>query len=360
MRLVLSLVEWLSCMLRRTTQVVRGRRASGECARRILRSLPSCYPLALLGLWGCKQLWWVCDDVSEAHLARLPDRLSQTGLYTDIAADALGEGVLPYRPRFELWSDGATKRRWLKIPQGSVIDSRDMDNWRFPEGTQVWKEFTRDGVRVETRLLQKVGPDDGDWVGVSYLWAEDQHDAYARPYGASDALGTRHDVPAASECWACHGGSKSRVLGVSALQLGYDDESQLTLKALTDRGLLSDPPATFVIQLPGDATQQAALGYLHANCAHCHNSERPSATGARCFDPKVNLDFKLSVDDLGDVKDTATYRTMGAVVRAGRPDKSRLIELVSDRDAFVRMPPLATEDVDAEALAILRRWIEEM
>ena len=32
------------------------------------------------------------------------------------------------------------------------------DSWRFPQGTKLWKEFTRDGVRVETRLLQKVGP----------------------------------------------------------------------------------------------------------------------------------------------------------------------------------------------------------
>jgi hypothetical protein len=325
-----------------------------------MQKLSRWYALAALGLAGCGQRWWVCDSVSEDRLARLPDSLSQTGLFTDVAADTLADGVLPYRPRFELWSDAAAKRRWLKIPQGKQIDSRDMDNWIFPEGTQLWKEFTRDGVRVETRLLQKIGPADEDWVGMAYLWVEDQHDAYALPHGAIDAQATKHNVPAASECPACHGGTKSRVLGVSALQLGHDDASQLTLKTLVDLELLSDPPAELVYRLPGDATQQAALGYLHANCANCHNSERPAASGARCFDPENGLDFKLSVDELGDVKDTATYRTMGSAVKAGHPGKSRLIELISDRGVFARMPPLATDDVDREALAVLRRWIEEM
>jgi hypothetical protein len=316
--------------------------------------------LAALALAGCGQRWWVCDEVSGAQLAQLPQRLSQTGLYTDLAADALSDGVLPFRPRFELWSDGAAKRRWLKIPPGTQIDSRDMDNWVFPEGTQLWKEFTRDGVRVETRLLQKLGPADGDWVGIAYRWAEDQHDAYALPYGAIDVLGTPHDVPGASECMACHGGTQSRVLGVSALQLGDDDGLLLPLRALVDLGLLSNPPAQLVYPLPGNATEQAALGYLHANCANCHNGERPAASGARCFDPKGKLDFKLSVHELGDVEDTATYRTKAPVVKAGRPGKSRLIELISDRGAFASMPPLATEDVDQQALALLRRWIEEM
>lgn len=318
------------------------------------------YTLVLLGLAGCGVRWWTCDEVSDARLAHLPERLSQTGLYGDGATQALGEDVLPYRPRFELWSDGAAKRRWLKLPRGKQIDSRDMDDWIFPEGTQLWKEFTRDGVRVETRLLQKIGPADDDWVGLAYLWSADQQDAYAAPAGAIDAHATRHDVPAAAECHACHGGTKSHVLGVSALQLGHDDPSQLTLKTLVERGLLSDPPRELVVLLPGDATQQAALGYLHANCASCHNAERPLASGARCFDPENELDFKLSVHALGDVTDTATYRTMKDVVKPGHPGKSRLIELTSDRDRFAWMPPLATEELDHEALSVLRRWIEEM
>jgi hypothetical protein len=37
-----------------------------------------------------------------------------------------------------------------------------------------------------------------------------------------------------------------------------------------------------------------------------------------------------------------------------------MIELVGQRSRFRQMPPLATEVVDSDAVAILRRWIEAM
>ena len=82
-----------------------------------------------------------------AQLSAVPARLTETGLYADLRADALAPGVLPYRPQFELWSDGASKRRWISLPPGTRIDTSDMDSWQFPEGTKLWKEFSRDNVR---------------------------------------------------------------------------------------------------------------------------------------------------------------------------------------------------------------------
>ena len=46
--------------------------------------------------------------------AELPERLSQTGL--------AGEGVRAFEPRFALWSDGAAKRRWIRLPPGTAIN----------------------------------------------------------------------------------------------------------------------------------------------------------------------------------------------------------------------------------------------
>ena len=106
----------------------------------------------------------------------------------------------PFLPRFELWSDGATKRRWMRLPPGTQIDTKDPDSWQFPNGTRFWKEFTRDGVRVETRFLQKVRDAPEDWVAGGYLWNDDQSDATLSTAGAVDALGTGHDVPAAGRC----------------------------------------------------------------------------------------------------------------------------------------------------------------
>ena len=54
-----------------------------------------------------------------------PERLSEAGLYENLAeSEALAEGVVEYRPRFELWADGAEKRRFLFIPPGAPIDTR--------------------------------------------------------------------------------------------------------------------------------------------------------------------------------------------------------------------------------------------
>jgi hypothetical protein len=45
-------------------------------------------------------------------------------------------------------------------------------------------------------------------------------------------------------------------------------------------------------------------------------------------------------------------------VKPGDPDGSKLYDLVSSRGLFRQMPPLATEKVDASAVANIRAWIE--
>jgi hypothetical protein len=304
---------------------------------------------------GC-QPYRTCDPVDEAAVGALPERLSSTGLHAG-TPETLAPDVFGFRPRFELWSDGASKRRFIWLPPGTQIDTSDMDSWQFPTGTKVWKEFSRDGVRIETRLLQR---NERGWIGVAYLWQTDGTDAIAVPYGAIDALGTPHDLPAANECDACHAGRRSHVLGFSAVQLARAPEpDSLTLDELVRRELVSDAPSAMP-QLPGNETEQAALGYLHANCSHCHNTSRPALEGARCFDPENDIDFSLRADEAATVAETATYRTTGDHIEPGRPGDSRLLELVNQRGGFRAMPPLATENVDRDAVALLRRWIEGM
>ncbi len=311
----------------------------------------------VLACAGCDQRHWVCEPADEHASSALPSRLSETGLYADSEREILNDGVLPYRPTFELWSDGANKRRWFMLPTGARIDSSDMDSWRFPEGTKIWKEFVRDGVRVETRLLTKTGPREQDWVALSYLWNADQADAHAAPEGAINALGTDHNVPAMGECTACHGGTRSRVLGISAVQLAHaSDGVHANLDAFVSMDLLSHPPEQ-TFSVPGDEVARAALGYLHANCAHCHNQDRPAHGRPRCYEPANGLDFRLLVGALASVDDTPTYRTMGPVIKRGRPGASPLMRAVSTRDFFERMPPLAAERRDDEAVALLRAWI---
>lgn len=305
--------------------------------------------LFILSLTGCSR-YWECAPPDTEKLAQLPNELSKTGID--------GPNVREFRPRFELWSDAARKRRFIALPAGEQIDTSDMDNWRFPVGTKLWKEFEVDGVRVETRLLQKTGAGAEDWLTQAYVWAADGADAIAAPSGKTDALGTAHDVPASGECLACHGGRKSFVLGFSAVQLAYDAEPGLVDldNLVRERLVTRDAPSS--IALPGDATAQAALGYVHANCAHCHNQDRPAAAAGRCYDPDNGLDFWLKTSELASVSDTATYRSgRGKAFEPGAPDDSRMVELMSTRGFLKQMPPLGTERVDDRAVAVVRSWI---
>jgi hypothetical protein len=310
-----------------------------------LGSPPACLP------------YKTCDDVDPAAVAQLPQRLSETGLYVEGGVDTVAPDVHPYRPRFELWSDGARKQRFVRLPEGARIDSSDMDSWQFPVGTQLWKEFTRDGTRVETRLIERRA---NGWVGLAYVWQADGADARAVPYGAIDALGSPHDVPASNECNACHGGRESFVLGFSALQLAEPDSAELNLQQLVVADLLSDAPSE-PLEVPGNETEQAALGYLHANCSHCHNASRPDNPGARCFDPKGDLDFFLRATSGQTVAETSTYRTgEGPAFDKGTPGKSPMLELMKRRGRLQQMPPLATKVVDQAAVSLLERWIGGM
>src|SRR5437762_972066 len=101
--------------------------------------------------------------------------LTCTGLYSDISTKELAPGVEPYLPAIALWSDGADKDRWIRLPPGTTIDTSDPNEWAFPDGTKLWKQFSRDGRRVETRLWQKVRS--GFWVDAAYAWSDDETEA---------------------------------------------------------------------------------------------------------------------------------------------------------------------------------------
>jgi len=312
-----------------------------------------------LALVSCTPAFRDCQPIEPARLAELPDRLSATGLFADMTSEALAPDVRPFTPRFPLWSDGATKRRWIYLPPLSQIDTSDPDAWNFPIGTKLWKEFTRDGVRVETRMLFKHGAEPDAWTPLAYVWTGDG-DAHASPSGVVDARGTRHDVPSAASCVGCHGGTPSGILGFSAIQLPQQGApGELGQDELRASNRFTS--AVSATPLPGDATTRAALGYLHANCSHCHNQVRPHHDGPRCFDPDRSFSFMLRTDELATPAATATYRTaVGEVISAGDPDGSEVVDRIRSRDPRFGMPALGSEVVDDRGVELLIQWIREL
>jgi hypothetical protein len=266
------------------------------------------------------------------------ERLSGTGLYAGgNAAAGLAPDVREYSPRFKQWLDGASARRFAWLPPGATIDTSDADHWLYPTGMRAWQELSRNGVRVETRFLEKLGPD--AWRFLTYYWAEEA-EAVAVEGGLPDAGGTGHDIPHLVDCGGCHDNVPDRVLGFTALQLEQD------------------------VTLPGDAATQAALGYLHANCGACHN---PDSVEYRSVDLELWLPRALGAPEDAPVYRTAVgvpRRGLGAAsalptlrIAPGMPEQSAVYVRMASRDPNVQMPPIGSHVVDAAGLAQLATWI---
>lgn len=298
-----------------------------------------------------------------ATVEALPELLSETGLYADIAADQIAADVQPFAPQFTLWTDTATKMRWIHLPEGQQIDTTDMDNWTYPVGTKLWKEFSRDGVRVETRLLMRTREGGRGWKGVAYIWNDEQTDAVAAPEGMENAKGTPHDVPPEGLCRDCHGDRDDWPLGFGAVQLSYDSEL-LDMDDLIAAQLLTAPPSQPIV-VPGTEEEKAVAGYLHANCGSCH---REAASGTE----RSNLALWLEVDQLASFQETDVYTNLvnqksdfieSALeyrVYGGQPDQSELYRRMVLRGDDAQMPRVGTEDVDPTGEALIKAWIESL
>jgi cytochrome c553 len=285
----------------------------------------------------------------------LPQDVDATGIHD---AD-----VRSFTPQYALWTDGATKKRWIRLPKGTTIDASDPDGWQFPVGTMLWKEFSF-GRRVETRFIERTAE---GWRFATYAWTDDGAKAtLADARGATTTDG--HRLPSQAECRVCHTNGKTPVLGFSALQLSADRDpnalhreppapGSLDLPALVAEGRLDGFTGTTSPRIPArTANERAALGYLHANCGMCHRKDGPLAS--------IEMILASSTQGADDVLRTTVDRPSHvaaprARIASGRPNASVVVDRMRARD-FARMPPLGTNVVDDQAVRLVTTWIEEM
>ncbi|WP_437525436.1 hypothetical protein WME79_38405 [Sorangium sp. So ce726] len=315
--------------------------------------------------------------------AVLPGELRCTGLYGDWERRSLACGVMEYAPAYSLWADGAEKRRYAWIPPGEKVDVTDPDDFRYPVGTQFWKEFliTDGGGRKlgETRLMRRVA---AGWMYTTYVWDADATTAVQTNDGVTKLLGTEHTVPSREECKECHSGRRDFILGWDALMLG-EGATGLTRRDLVERGLVTwkdkdaGAPDPLELSIPGDAVEKAALGYLHANCGvSCHNDS------PRALAQESGFFTRLDHGALGSVLETPVWVT--GLERAPSPnaplsvlppppgggsyvdlrpldtERSLMLVRMRRRNEDAAMPRQGTTQVDAEGVALIERWVQQM
>ncbi len=303
-------------------------------------------------------------DATPADTAPKPfsTKLSLTSLYEDFSKKKFAPDAVEFAPVYTLWADGSTKRRFIQLPPGTKIDTADMDNWVFPVGTKFWKEFTYDGKKVETRLIERT--DVGSYRLGSYVWNDAQTEADYTEGGATNAAGTDWTVPTIAGCTACHAGTVSHINSFQAIQLSKTTDA-INLGTISDMGWLTKPPPKGkLFTLPGTAADRAGLGYLHANCGHCH-TPLGSAWST------VNQVLRLTVDGIDTVEHTNTYKTAVWVPTSSYKGKAfRIVPGVSaDSAVYVRpthrgdpdqMPPIGTKIVHPDGIAAIKAFVDGM
>lgn len=331
-----------------------------------------------------------------------PRRLSQTGLFSSTKDHVPAPGVIPYQVNAPLWSDGASKDRFLAIPGDGQIEfdavtyPMPAPGWRFPDGTVAVKTFslqmdvTDPGSvrRLETRILhyrQMPGDDDEYgaqlWNGYTYVWNDEQTDAVLLDPAGLDREFTIRDpqapegirkqvwrFPSQAECTLCHTMSAKYVLGISTMQMNRDVDyhgdtmNQLTL--LERLGLFTEPLPQQPEELPQLAryedqsagTEQRARSYLHANCSHCH---RIWGGGNSNF--QIQADLALDQTQTINVAPTRGHYDLQdpALIRPGHPERSLLWHRMTLQGTG-RMPHVGSNEVDHHGVTLIREWISQL
>lgn len=314
-----------------------------------------------------------------------PSKLSAWHLFTgEPAALKPNAGVVPYDLNTPLFSDYATKYRFVWMPPGTAATYSDTEVFEFPKGTILSKTFAYPGADhgkqriIETRLLVK---GDRGWVTLPYVWNEAQTEAtlevaadpetvnWVHPSGKRYAID--YVIPNTNQCKGCHDRSKVVTpIGPKARNLNKDfnyaegRENQLT--HWTKAGYLKGAPSPEQApKLPvwddaASGTLDArARAYLEVNCAHCHNPRGPANTTGLYLLAAQTDPMRFGLCKVPVSAGQGSGDLLFDVVQ-GRPEESILVHRMESTTPKVMMPELGRTLVHQEGLALIRQWIASM
>ncbi|MEK0450789.1 MAG: hypothetical protein RL088_3057 [Verrucomicrobiota bacterium] len=283
-----------------------------------------------------------------------PVRLSETGLFSDTAAQTPAPGVLPYEIAHPAWHDGAGSRRWMAIPGGGKLEVTGAKSWLLPDGSAFVQTLTIEGRRVETRLLVK---QQADWAAYSYLWNVEQTDAELAPKAGADIAVQRVDfrqpwrVPARAECLMCHSRQAGFAIALSEPQLDIGGQ----IERWREAGILKGEPRPAAERHPfrNDTPEDRARTYLAANCSHCHTLYGGGNSA-------LEFDWTTPREKMNAIDAKPQHAQFGLVdpriVAPGDMARSILPLRTSHRGAG-HMPPVGTKIPDPDGTRILAEWV---
>lgn len=295
--------------------------------------------------------------------------------------------VVPYELNTPLFSDYAHKKRFIYFPEGTPAHYQEQEVLDFPIGVVLIKNFyypndfrnASKGKKIlETRLLVH---EEKGWKALSYIWNEEQTDAYFEILGATIPVqwtdkdgkirSTNYVVPNLNQCKSCHVKDKELVpIGPTARQLNREnkfvsgEENQLEylaahsfLDGLPDA---NDRPTVPLWDDPQSGTvRQRAMAYLDINCGHCHNPTGPAKTSGLHLNVFVTDPYKLGVMKPPVAAGKASGDLLYDIV-PGKPEASILLHRMNSTHPDVMMPELGRTLIHEEGVELIRKWIAGM
>jgi uncharacterized repeat protein (TIGR03806 family) len=309
-----------------------------------------------------------------------PDTLSETGLFSDLAALTPAPGLVPYSVNLPFWSDHAIKRRWFTLPDPVATFTWSKDGpWTLPAGSIWVKHFDMEmqrgepasKKRIETRLIVKNA---SGAYGVSYRWnaagteatlvADEGEDLPLAITDDGNPVPQTWRIPSRAECMICHTPQAGHALSFNTRQLNLDDGipghpgNQLT--TLFNAGYFTNNPGSPNLLprhlKPGEedySVEARVRSYLEVNCAYCHKA---GGTALGQWDGRA----ELTLTQTGLVNGTATQNggdSNNKLVVPGDLLHSIVLNRVAATNGFTRMPPLGSSVIDSENVALLTTWI---
>ena len=312
-----------------------------------------------------------------------PQRLSESGVFADLAKLTPASGVAAYQPAVEMWSDYATVERHLGVPGSGVITTADGRQtiagrmWDFPSNTVFTRTLTLElergkpatARRIETQLLHFDGQ---TWNPYAFRWNTEQTDAELVPAaGTNDvftltdasAPGGRREVPwrfhSRAECLRCHNSWAGDTLSFNWLQLGGDERQRLA--GLGVLRVKNPPRAREAKKLvnpydPAQPLADRARSWLHVNCAGCHRNGAGGAVPA-------HLNFDKPLKDLRALDEKPTRGDFGIpdarVISPSDADSSTLLYRIST-EGIGHMPHIGSRLVDARGAEVVHDWMNTL
>jgi uncharacterized repeat protein (TIGR03806 family) len=293
----------------------------------------------------------------------IPSELSATGCVNTATPTQPATGLIPYAPTAPFFSDGAVKTRWLALPDGQRIVVGSDEDFDFPNGSVLVKNFALGGKVIETRLFMR--HNDGNWAGYTYEWNAAGTDATRVVGGKSVTInGQTWDFPSESQCLQCHNAAAGRSLGLEIGTLNGDfgyptgrTANQLTtlnaIGTLTP-ALTQAPSALAAIPDPqgGAAPASRARAWLHSNCGYCHRPGGPTP---------VDLDLRFTTSLANTLAcDVMPVNDLGIAnarrIAPGSAARSTVVARVN-RTGADAMPPLARHTIDTLGVQLLTDWV---